>query len=381
LNEQVPGVMEPGDDAFIIDKDGILQTPSRRYGGILGRVPWEVPYYSAQVRTMELPGPGEERLYVGYAHIEQSPFILVMVSRRVDVEQSWNALRRNLALFLGVSVLVIFTVVIWGVSGTVRRIRESDDRRGALLHQVEYTNKMAAIGRLASGVAHEVNNPLAIISEKAGLMDDVLREDFPPSPDTEAPREELLRQIQSILRSVDRCAGITHRLLGFAKHMDVGCEAIDLTHLLREVYGFLERESSYRNIQVEFHPEDDLPQIHSDEGQLQQVFLNLLNNGIAAVSDGGRIDVRIRSLDPEHVMVSIEDNGTGIAQENLPQVFEPFFSTKGGAGTGLGLSITHGIVEKLGGGITVESELGKGSTFSVILPVKRAVSSEQGEQS
>ncbi len=380
LNAQIPGLgVEPGDDTFIIDHSGYLQTPSRRYGRVLGQVPWDIPPCVPGAATTERVGPDGKPLLVGYSYIEHSPFVLILVSRRVELEQSWLSLRRNLVFFLAISVIVIVAVVTWGVTGVVRKTREADLRRAALLHQVEYTDKMAAIGRLAAGVAHEVNNPLAIIGEKAGLMEDVLTEDVPEVPEVAPYRDELLRQIRSIQNSVDRCAVITHRLLGFARHMDVRQETIDLAALFREVYGFLERESRYRDITVEFHAEENLPRITSDKGQLQQVFLNLLNNAIAAVDDGGRIDVRLRAADADEVVIAVQDDGTGIPKEDLERIFEPFFTTKGGEGSGLGLSIIHGIVAKLGGRVHVESEFGRGTTFSIALPRKQADNQPEGE--
>jgi len=246
----------------------------------------------------------------------------------------------------------------------VSRLREADQKRVQVLHNIEYTNKMATIGRLAAGVAHEINNPLAIINEKAGLLGDIvsLHEDMPR-------KKDFADIVQSIQRSVDRCSAITHRLLGFAKRMDVRTEAINLEALLREVLTFLGKEAEHRGIGVEFHVGENVPSIESDRGQLQQVFLNIINNAVAAVADGGKIDIHIARAGDSGVAVRIQDNGRGISRENLRHIFEPFFTTKGEYGTGLGLSITYGIVEKLGGKIEVESELGKGTAFTVTLQV------------
>jgi two-component system NtrC family sensor kinase len=228
---------------------------------------------------------------------------------------------------------------------------------------VQYSSKLATIGRLAAGVAHEINNPMAIINEKAGLMRDLIGLD-PEFPE----REKLLPLTESILNSVDRCRTITHRLLGFARHMDVGREDTDLNYVVREVVGFLEREAFHRSVEVKLELEEELPMIPSDEGQLQQVFLNILNNALDAVGEGGRVVIRSWIRNHESVAVSFEDNGSGMSKETLEHIFDPFYTTKGTYGTGLGLSITYGIVEKLGGTIEVESEQGVGTTFKVYLP-------------
>jgi two-component system NtrC family sensor kinase len=225
---------------------------------------------------------------------------------------------------------------------------------------------------LASGVAHEVNNPLAIINEKAGLMRDLVSsEETPPS------QERLLKLIDAVLGSVSRCTKITHRLLGFARHMNVQFETIDLPELIGEVLGFLEKEFKYRNIAVGVRNRSEMGQIRSDRGQLQQVFLNLINNAVSAVADGGHIDIEIVQSNENALTVEISDDGQGIPRENQERIFEPFFTTKQGGGTGLGLSITYGIVKKLGGDISVKSELGNGTCFTVVLPIQKSKTKNQ----
>jgi signal transduction histidine kinase len=220
---------------------------------------------------------------------------------------------------------------------------------------------------LSAGVAHEINNPVSIISQSAGLLKDLLS-----MSDTPPPKDRQMELLDSVLKSADRCGGITHRLLGFAKHMHVQTETIDLGELLQEVLGFLEKEAGYRDIQVEFDfPQEDAL-IESDRGQLQQVFLNIINNAFAAVEDGGKIRLGITRTDTDDYSVWVEDNGVGIPEENLKHIFDPFFSTKKGSGTGLGLSITYGIVQKLGGDVTVHSKVGYGTRFVVTLPGPRS---------
>ena len=169
---------------------------------------------------------------------------------------------------------------------------------------------------------------------------------------------------------MERCSVITHRLLGFARHIDVRSETIDMGQFIKEVLGFIGKEAQYRNIRINMDVADNVPVIESDRGRLQQVFLNVINNAFAAVADGGRIDILVEAPVADKVSVTITDDGCGIPGENLRTVFEPFFSTKGQKGTGLGLSITYGLVQKLGGNISVESEVDKGTSFTLTLPVK-----------
>lgn len=355
--------IQPFTDVFIINEAGVLQTPSQHYGDVLGQTPLPSLSRSDEVELVDLDDANGMPLIVSYARIEGSPFSLVLLSPRVRLHAGWRPVRRDLLLFPALSVVLILAVIVGGSIYMVNRTREADLKRATLYHKMEYTNKMAAIGRLGAGVAHEINNPLAIITEKAGLLRDLLTgsQEMPP-------RAKLVDLADSVLRSADRCGGITHRLLGFAKQLDVGRETINLDLLLREVLGFLEKEASYRNIQVIFNYAEEPPHIVSDRGQLQQVFLNIINNAFAAVDDGGCIEIRIASVGEDEVAVSIADDGVGIPEDHLEQIFDPFFTTKRGAGTGLGLSITYGIVEKLGGRIDVTSKVAEGTCFTVTLP-------------
>ena len=356
----------PSNDAFLVNREGVLQTPSRFYGEALERCPLPIPPTSTHAEVLETHDEKGTSLIVGYASIERSPFILMLLSRPGSLQVGWLSLRRNLVVFLAICIILILAVVFLGSKYMVSRTRQADLRRAVVYHEMEYTNKLAAIGRLAAGVAHEINNPLAIIGEKAGLHKDLLTlsAELPPT-------EKMVELLNAVLESVERCGAITHRLLGFAKHMDTRHEEIDLEILLKGVLGFLEKEAGYRNLRVLFDVEDGVQTIQSDRGQLQQVFVNIVNNAFAAVEDGGLIQISIAGAARDRVSVSISDDGVGIPAEDLVHIFEPFFSTKKGAGTGLGLSITHGIVQKLGGQIEVTSRPGEGTRFTVTLPVRR----------
>ncbi len=244
-------------------------------------------------------------------------------------------------------------------------IRISDITEARFMErQLIRSEKLASLGLLVSGIAHEINNPMAIINEKAGLMKDILEfsEEF-------EYRDKFLDSLNSILNSVGRARVITHRLLGFAKRRDVKVETIHLNQFLEEILLFLEREALHRSINVNLDFSPDLPTLESDRGQLQQVFLNIIKNGFEVVDDGGNISIVTRLKDPDTLQVMIADDGCGMSPEQLKHIFEPFYTSGKESGTGLGMYITHGIVSKnLGGQITVQSEQGKGTTFTVELP-------------
>jgi two-component system NtrC family sensor kinase len=360
--------IEPSGDAFIINGEGVLQTPSRLFGAVMERSSLPTLPYSTEANLIEIEEESGEPLMVSYVQIERSPFTLVLASPRGTLQAGWISLRRDLLGFLAITIVIILAVVVGASTYMVNRAREEDLKRRALYHKMEYTNKLAAIGRLGAGVAHEINNPLSIITEKGGLLKDLLT-----MSDELPPREKLVALVQSVLKAADRCGGITHRLLGFAKHMDVERETINLDLLLHEVLGFLEKEASYRNLHVVFNVPEEPPKIVSDRGQLQQIFLNIINNAFAAVEDGGHIEIGIERVGEDAVEVKIADDGVGIPADQLTHIFDPFFTTKKGAGTGLGLSITYGIVQKLGGQIGVKSKVGEGTCFTVTLPIGQAL--------
>jgi signal transduction histidine kinase len=238
-----------------------------------------------------------------------------------------------------------------------------------MLHQKQgqlvEAEKLASLGRIAAGVAHEINNPLAIVNEKAGLMQDILE----MSGDFEN-KEKFLGLINGVVGSVNRCRAITHRLLGFARKMDIVIGEMDINESIKDVKGFLEKEILLKDLRLEMNLMEGLPKINSDKGQLEQVFLNIIKNAIDAVEEGGLITIATAIKDENSVQASVRDNGPGIPEDKLKQIFEPFFTTKGREqGTGLGLFVSYGIMKKLGGSIIVESEVDKGTTFIIDIPV------------
>jgi signal transduction histidine kinase len=278
----------------------------------------------------------------------------------------WQRSRRRLVAFLALNIGVVLLMVIGMATYIVNRIHKADAQRVVALHKAEYANKVASLSRLAAGVAHEINNPLAIIAEKTGLTKDLLAQ--PPDP---ARHERLVRLLDDAVSAVKRCGSVTQRLLNFARHMETRFELVDIGEIVNETLSFLRKEAEYRCIGIFVDIDAAVPPIESGRGNLQQIFLNLINNAFAAIEDGGRLDIAVKRQGPQAVAISFADNGCGIAEKDLAHIFEPFFASdtmKGG--TGLGLSVTYGLVRELDGTIDVESRLGEGTRFVIVLPLQ-----------
>lgn len=357
--------LDPQSDAFIINREGILQSHSRLFGNVLDTCPLIIPRGGQGTYVSEAVDNEGRDIFIAYSHFVDPQHTLVVVKPSSLILKTWFTFRTEIFFIFVGSVLIIIIIVFKLTDTQVSRIREAEEKHEIAFRELEHSQKLSSVGRLAAGVAHEINNPLAIINQKAGLMKDIMdsENDFPN-------KDKFIAITDSILHSVDRCSVITHRLLGFARRMDVEYEVLDLNEVLQDVFGFIEKEALHRNIQLKKQFAENLPQISSDRGQLQQVFLNILTNAYAAVEDGGVISITTWSENMDTVAVSIQDDGCGMTDKDLGKIFEPFFTTKKGYGTGLGLPITYGIIKKLGGKITAQSKVGEGSTFSVFLPIK-----------
>jgi two-component system NtrC family sensor kinase len=238
-----------------------------------------------------------------------------------------------------------------------------ENERAALYESAAQSQKMATIGRLAGGIAHEINNPLAIIDAQVGVLSDLVKEKFPYSAAFKDRMDKIGAQI-------DRARKVTRRLLDFSQRVGPELEPVNVVAVLEESLAFAEKDIEASRICVirDFSP--DVPIIHSSLAQMQQVFLNLINNALDVIGEGGELRLstgRSRS----GVVIKVADTGPGIAEKDLPKIFEPFFSTKVGDArhTGLGLTICQEIVRSLEGRIEVHSASGRGTVFSVWFPL------------
>ncbi|HDZ23056.1 MAG TPA: HAMP domain-containing histidine kinase, partial [Desulfobacteraceae bacterium] len=217
---------------------------------------------------------------------------------------------------------------------------------------------------------HEINNPLAIISEISGWAGVVVSDAKGLSQED---REELETAARRIGEQTDRCKAITHQLLGFARGSAPAIISFDIHAMIKKTIGFLEPQLKFKPIDIVLNFEDEALPIKSDPKMLEQVFVNLITNAIYAVkekgTDQGRIDLKTSRAGP-NMEIMISDNGTGIPEEAQKKIFDLFYTTKpSGKGTGLGIPICRNIIKKLGGEISVESQEGRGTTFNISIPV------------
>lgn len=245
-----------------------------------------------------------------------------------------------------------------------QKVAERTKELRAAEAEVAQNEKLASIGLLASGIAHELNNPLTGVLTFTSLLRKKM-----PAGSTDAEDLDL------VIQETKRCASIIRRLLDFAREKVPTNGFVAMNPLIEEVVRFVDRPASLHNVEIVTHLEPDLPQVWGDADLIKQVVLNIMVNATQAIEREGKIVIETRRVDgkdpgaPPMVEFSIRDNGCGIPQANLQRIFDPFFTTKEvGRGTGLGLSVSYGIVKAHGGTIKVDSVVGEGSTFRVQLP-------------
>jgi signal transduction histidine kinase len=224
--------------------------------------------------------------------------------------------------------------------------------------QLVEAEKLASVGKLAAGIAHEINNPLTSVLTFSNLM----LEQCPPGD----PRHERLKLM---VRETDRARNIVRQLLNFGRETVIKPVRIQINQPVSEIADSLVAQDAFKGIELSMSLGEDLPEVYADPAQIGQVVMNLLLNAIHAITPPGRIEVTTR-LNGDHVLIIFSDTGKGIIEEHLHKIFDPFFTTKSMTkGTGLGLAVSYGIIKKHSGDITVESSEGKGTTFTVRLPI------------
>ena len=355
--------LSEGSDAFLCNREGLIQTPSKYYGNVLQRFELGLPGYSPRSRVIEARDRKGKPILIGYAYIKDSPYVLILVKRGEEIMKGWFSLRTKINWIFFLSIITVCVVVLGISTFMVNRVYENDQARLRAMERLEASSRLISIGRLAAGVAHEINNPLSGILIYAHLLLEDLSPDDPQ-------REDL----QRIVDEASRCKETVKQLLEFARQTEHRTEEVDLNRVLKHGLALLRNQALFHNIQIVEDYDPELPQIQGNANQLSQAFMNIILNAADAMEGRGTLTVRSRYL-PERRTVRVEftDTGCGIPPELLSRIFEPFFTTKEvGKGTGLGLSTTYGIVQDHGGRIEVKSRVGSGTTFIIELPLQGA---------
>ena len=307
-----------------------------------------------------------ENIYVA-GFLKNGNWLLVYQQRVADAfaDLGRTFMITTFLMFAGVLGIIVMAFTL--SQRVVRRVAKADEEKQMMSKKVVEAGKLASVGELAAGIAHEINNPVAIMVEEAGWMGDLLEEEeFRQSKNL----EEFTRSIAQIQTQGKRCKEITHKLLSFARKTDTTVQEINVKELLEELVALSSQRAKYSMVEIKTEFEEDLPLLKLSVTELQQVFFNLINNAIDAMDNGGGTLTISSRRQENYVAIGVADTGKGIPEANLDRLFDPFFTTKPvGKGTGLGLSICYGIIDKLGGKIEVESTVEVGTTFMVYIPL------------
>ena len=364
-------------EAYILNAEGLFQTERRSGGNLMDRHPKTIDYTTphTSIETFIRKDERGDKYLYATTWLKDKNWFLVVRQEKAD---AFRALRSATYLIVLISIIggaTIVGVAFYLTNRIVKRMEHLDEEKDQLGQQLIRASRLAELGEMAAGFAHEINNPLQIIKNEQALMDVILSDlkdsgELSPSESLEE-LEDSMRQIEV---QITRCAEITQAILKFGRKSEPIAQDLDLGSFIPEVTTMVEKKASVSGIAVKQQFSHDLPPIHGDPTQLQQVLLNLLNNAIDAIVDkhgssGGEIIIQAGRKENGIVEILVKDNGSGISPEDLDRIFTPFFTTKPvGKGTGLGLSVCYGIIESMGGTMEVNSEKGAGTTFMIRLP-------------
>jgi len=351
-------------ESALINNKGRYQIVDPDRGELLGLSEY-VPPKTKGPEAEEIIKDGDSVL-IAYAWLKETPWALLVRQPLRIVHASMYQTRRIMTT-IQAFILIVIVAVIWLITNKqINNAQNIAEKRDELQSQLLHASKLASIGELSTGVAHEINNPLAIITATSGVIRDMLDPEF----GLDSSPEKINKELDTIDSAAFRARKITRQLLDLGRKSIPRLSPCDVNDLLDEVMsGLKEREFKVADIEVVRDYATDLPEILADPDQLRQLFLNIINNAGDAISGPGTITVSTKKNE-KNVLVSIADTGEGMSPEQIKQIFNPFYTTKEtGKGTGLGLSVSLNIVETMGGTIDVQSLKGSGSSFTISLPI------------
>lgn len=360
--------LEPMARIFIINRAGQIQVAFPAEATLPGGVVYDERAFGQEnCAVPEINEHPEGSTICLNLRITNTPWMLTLFEEKKHAYAAIYDARRSsiAAVFLG--ALILGLVAAFVSRRLAHHVAHMDQEKQLMNEQLMQTAKLASLGEMAAGIAHEINNPLAVMVQEAGWMQDLLDDG------TENIREnvpEFSVALSRIQAHGKRCRSITHKLLSFARPVDHRAEIVQLNNIVENVMELYSHRSQAGKLTFTTVLAPDLPEVHVSPSEVEQILVNLVNNSLDAMEHGvGSITITTR-LHGHFVVVDLSDNGPGIPKEYLAKVFDPFFTTKpAGKGTGLGLAICYGIMKKLRGDITVTSEAGQGTTFHLFFPL------------
>jgi two-component system NtrC family sensor kinase len=364
--------------AYILNKDGEFQTkphynmvPHKKsyLDFIQAGKKFEHDTYVGKITGGSRQG---EMIYVA-ALLKNNDWILVFQQEKSEAYEDLihAQITAVVVIFLGALAIVVMNLFL--LRKVVKRFELAEQEKELMNRQVIETGKLASVGELAAGVAHEINNPVAIMVEEAGLIEDIIADE---NLEGLKNLDEIKQALHELHNQGLRCKDITHKLLSFASKTNPDIESIHVNDIIHDVVA-VSNMMAYARISVNTHLDENLPDIYGSKTEIQQILLNLINNALYALEKvGGEVVISTR-MEDNRVLVIVEDNGPGIPEANLDRIFDPFFTTKPvGKGSGLGLSICFGIIEKMGGEIDVHSVIDQGTRFEIRLPLENPLAGD-----
>jgi two-component system NtrC family sensor kinase len=307
-----------------------------------------------------------DTILAAYAWLKEVSWVLI-VREPLSIAHAQMYQARRIIITGSVLIIAIIAIAIWfTTSKLINKAQDGAEKHEELQLQFLHASKLASVGELATGVAHEINNPLAIIMASNGVIRDMID----PEIDLDDSPENIRKELDTIDMAILRARGITRQLLDYGRKTAPQPVPCDLNQILDEVLGgFKEREFEIENIEIIRNYNSDLPKILVDPDQIRQVFLNLINNAGDAITGSGTITISTAN-DNKNIRVTVTDTGRGMTSDQIKKIFDPFYTNKeAGKGTGLGLSVSLSIVRSMVGSIDVQSMPGAGSSFTVVLPI------------
>lgn len=363
-------------EAYLLNSKGLLQTERRSGGSLMDEDPDKIHSSPHEgIRTFIWDDARGDKFLFATTWLVNKEWLLVVRQEKADAFKPLYSAIYIIVLVTFVGCTAIVAVAFSLTNFIIRRLEQMDAEKDQLGEQLIRATRLAELGEMAAGFAHEINNPLQIIRSEQSLVETIVQDLLEKGALQESPDLSDLRDSMAQIRvQVDRCSTITQAILKFGRKGEPVDEEVDLGRFIPEVTGMISKKAEVHGIAVKEMISPDTPPIRGDRGQLQQVLLNLYNNAMDAIalkhgSKGGELTIKAAPTREGKVEISVTDNGSGISPENLSKIFSPFFTTKPvGRGTGLGLSVCYGIVDRMGGVMKVASEKGVGTTFTVLLP-------------